>query len=65
MLTRQIAQDEAILSRFSLDSSKQVIGAQCSGTLLLSALGLLNDVPACTDLTTKPWVQELGIDVLD
>ncbi|WP_394154383.1 DJ-1/PfpI family protein [Vibrio maritimus] len=65
MLTRQIARDEAILSRFSLDSSKQVIGAQCSGTLLLSALGLLNDVPACTDLTTKPWVQELGIDVLD
>jgi hypothetical protein len=22
-------------------------------------------MPACTDLTTKPWVQELGVEVLD
>lgn len=65
MQTRQIAQDEALLSRLSLDPSKQVIGAQCSGTLLLSKLGLLNGVPACTDLTTRPWVQELGINVLE
>lgn len=26
---------------------------------------MLADVPACTDLTTKPWVQEAGVDVLD
>lgn len=65
MLTRDIAKDEAILSRLSLDPSKQVIGAQCSGTLLLSVLGLLNGVPACTDLTTRPWVQESGVEVLE
>ena len=36
-----------------------------SGTLLLAALGLLNGLPACTDLTTKPWVIDAGIDVLN
>jgi len=41
------------------------LGAQCSGTLILAMLGLLDGVPACTDLTTKPWVQEAGIEVLN
>jgi transcriptional regulator GlxA family with amidase domain len=63
--TRDIAQDVTILDRLELDASKQVIGAQCSGTLLLAKLGLLNGLPACTDLTTKPWVIDAGIDVLN
>jgi transcriptional regulator GlxA family with amidase domain len=63
--TREIAKDKAILAQLELDPTKQVIGAQCSGTLLLAALGLLNGLPACTDLTTKPWVIEAGIDVLN
>ena len=33
--------------------------------MILARLGLLGDVPACTDLTTKPWVQEAGVEVLD
>ena len=37
-----------------LDSSRQLSGAQCSGTLILAKLGLLDKIPACTDLTTKP-----------
>jgi transcriptional regulator GlxA family with amidase domain len=41
-----------------------LVGAQCSGTLLLAKLGLLQGIPACTDDVTKPWVQEAGIDVL-
>lgn len=64
-LTRQITADKSMLSRLSLDPSRQVIGSQCSGTFLLSTLGLLNGKSACTDLTTKPWIQELGIDVLN
>jgi hypothetical protein len=28
-------------------------------------LGLLHDIPACTDLITKPWVQEAGVSVLN
>jgi transcriptional regulator GlxA family with amidase domain len=63
--TREIAADPAILSRIIVDPSRQLIGAQCSGTLLLAKLGLVGDLPACTDLTTKPWVIEAGVDVLD
>jgi len=32
---------------------------------VLAKLGLLNDVPACTDLITKPWVEEAGVEVLN
>lgn len=64
--TREIANDAAIMGVLRrLDASRQLIGAQCSGTLLLARLGLLGTVPACTDLTTKPWVQEAGIEVLN
>ena len=31
----------------------------------MAKLGLLDDVPACTDLTTKPWVEEAGGNVLN
>ncbi|SFT70170.1 DJ-1/PfpI family protein [Pseudomonas marincola] len=64
ILTRDIAQDRSILDQLQLDSSRQLIGAQCSGTLLLSVLGLLDGVPACTDLLSKPWVVESGVEVL-
>ena len=63
--TREIAADAALLSQIALDPSRQLVGAQCSGTLLLARLGLIGDLPACTDLTTKPWVIEAGVKVLD
>jgi transcriptional regulator GlxA family with amidase domain len=63
--TRAIAENGAVLDRLRLDPLRQTIGAQCSGTLLLAKLGILGAVPACTDLTTKPWVQEAGVEVLD
>jgi transcriptional regulator GlxA family with amidase domain len=63
--TREIAADPKMLSRIVLDPSRQLIGAQCSGTLLLAKLGLIGGLPACTDLTTKPWVIEAGVEVLD
>ncbi len=63
--TREIATDTALLSRLKLDPARQLIGAQCSGTLLLARLGLIGDLPACTDLTTKPWVIDAGVDVID
>jgi len=65
MKTREIAADEALLSQLRLDPARQLIGAQCSGTLLLAKLGLLARIPACTDLLTKPWVVEAGVDVLN
>lgn len=63
--TRNISKDKNILNRLNLNPSTQIICAQCSGTLLLSVLGLLNNLPACTDLTTKPWVIESGVEVLN
>jgi len=63
--TREIVKDPRIMSALRLDSAHQLIGAQCSGTLVLAKLGMLDTVPACTDLTTKPWVQEAGVEVLD
>jgi len=63
--TREIAADPAMLARIELDPARQLIGAQCSGTLLLAKLGLIGDLPACTDLTTKPWVIEAGVNVID
>jgi transcriptional regulator GlxA family with amidase domain len=63
--TREIAADADLLSRIALDPSRQLIGAQCSGTLLLAKLGLIGDLPACTDLMSKPWVIEAGVQVLD
>src|SRR6266404_1640206 len=64
-LTREVVADEAMMAQLQLDPSRQLLAAQCSGTLVLAKLGLLNGVPACTDLTTKPWVEEAGIDVLN
>jgi transcriptional regulator GlxA family with amidase domain len=63
--TREIVADPALMARLALDPKRQLIGAQCSGTLIVARLGLLGRVPACTDLTTKPWVQEAGVEVLD
>ena len=32
---------------------------------MLAKLGLLVQIPACTDLSTKPWVIEAGVEVLN
>lgn len=64
-LTREISQDDSVMSRIRLDPHHQLIEAQCSGTLMLSKLGFLQDISACTDLATKPWVQEAGVKVLN
>jgi len=65
MQTRDVVASPALLSRIRLDPERQLIGAQCSGTLVLAKLGLVAGVPACTDLTTKPWVQDAGVEVLN
>jgi transcriptional regulator GlxA family with amidase domain len=63
--TREIVADGALMAQLQLDPVRQLLGAQCSGTLVLAKLGLLDGVPACTDLITKPWVEEAGVAVLD
>lgn len=65
LYTRAIAANSAIIDRLQLDPLRQTIASQCSGALLLARLGLLADMPACTDLTTKPWLIEAGVRVED
>ena len=63
--TRAVAENAALMDRLTLDPLRQLLGAQCSGTLLLARLGLIGNMPACTDTTTKPWVVEAGVRVVD
>src|SRR5688500_1193562 len=63
--TLELVKDDALMSKIKLDPARQLIAAQCSGALMLAKLGLLIDTPACTDLTTKPWVLEVGVEVLN
>ncbi|RSM72832.1 AraC family transcriptional regulator [Kibdelosporangium aridum] len=64
--TREVVEDPAIMGVLQgLDPARQLLAAQCSGTLLVAKLGLLQGVPACTDLTTKPWVIAAGVEVLN
>ncbi|MES5820169.1 DJ-1/PfpI family protein [Streptomyces sp. RG80] len=64
--TREVVEDQGIMNVLrGLDPSRQLIAAQCSGALVLAKLGLLDGIPACTDLTSKPWVVAAGVEVLD
>ncbi|WP_374158391.1 DJ-1/PfpI family protein [Mycobacterium sp. G7A2] len=64
--TREVVRTPAIMQLLGgLDPGRQLIAAQCSGALVLAKLGLLRDVPACTDLVTKPWVIAAGVHVLN
>lgn len=62
---RAIAENSAVIDRLALDPLRQLIGGQCSGTLLLARLGLLADVPASTDVASKPWMIQAGVRVAD
>jgi transcriptional regulator GlxA family with amidase domain len=63
--TREVVKNHSLMSELRLNPSRQLLGAQCSGTLVLAKLGLLDGVSACTDVTTKPWVEEAGVTVLN
>jgi transcriptional regulator GlxA family with amidase domain len=63
--TRDFVKNAALMAELKLDPKRQIIGGQCSGALILAKLGLLANVPACTDTRTKPWVEEAGVEVLE
>ena len=62
--TRQVVQDESLMAALQLDPTRQLIGSQCSGALILNRLGLVNGRPVCTDNTTRPWLEAEGVQVL-
>ena len=63
--TREVVANRALMDTLQFDPNRQLLGAQCSGALVLARLGLLDGVAAFTDLTTRPWVQEAGVSVLN
>lgn len=65
MKTREVAATPQIMAQLQLDPARQLIAAQCSGTFLLAQLGLVGTLPACTDNTSKPWVQAAGVNVVN
>ena len=65
MKTREVAQNPQIMRQLQLDPQRQLIAAQCSGTFLLAKLGLTGQLSACTDNTSKPWVQAAGVQVVN
>ncbi|MFD9124256.1 DJ-1/PfpI family protein [Kitasatospora sp. NPDC059571] len=64
--TRDVVADDRLISMLPLDPSRQLIGSQCSGALVLARLGLVGGgMPACTDMTSRPFVEACGVTVLD
>ncbi|MGW6217359.1 DJ-1/PfpI family protein [Streptomyces sp. NPDC055109] len=62
---REVAADDELITKLQIDPSRQLIGAQCSGALVLASLGLLQGMSVCTDSKTRPFVEGRGIRVLD
>jgi len=48
------------MAKLKLNPTRKLIGTQCSGRLFLANLGLLR-----SDLTTKLWMQETGVKILN
>ncbi len=63
--TRAKMIDKEWLSRFQLNPEKQFIGSICSGSLLLAALGLLENKTATTYPTTKAALENFGVEVIE
>ncbi|MEV6161868.1 DJ-1/PfpI family protein [Streptomyces sp. NPDC052052] len=63
--TRDVVADDRLLSMLPLDPSRQLIGSQCSGALVLARLGLLGGMPVCADVISRPFVEACGVTVLD
>lgn len=63
--TRDVIADDHLVGSIALDPERQLIGSQCSGALVLARLGLLDTMPACTDMKSRPYVEQCGVKVLD
>lgn len=63
MKTDEIAEDPAMLARIKVDPMRQMLVGQCSGALIMSALGLFTGEPVSTDLMTAPLLARSGLTV--
>jgi transcriptional regulator GlxA family with amidase domain len=65
MKTDEIALDPKVLSRIKVDPTRQLLVGQCSGALIMAALGLFSGEPVCTDVMTQPLVDRLGLELAE
>lgn len=59
-MTRTLMKDPGYLSALSLDPSRQLVGSQCSGALVLAASGLLDGRTATTYPTAVGHLRDIG-----
>jgi transcriptional regulator GlxA family with amidase domain len=62
--TGYVSRDPALLARIRTDPARQLIAGQCSGALVMDALGLLPARVACSDVSTAPALAARGVAVL-
>ena len=62
--TRRKIHDHEFLDSFRLDPTRQLIGSQCSGALILARLGLLQGIPATTHRAVQQELRETGVTVV-
>lgn len=63
--TQQMIEDQDLMGRLRLDPRRQLVGSQCSGSLVLNRLGFLEGRAVCADGGTRPVLQRAGLRVLD
>ena len=63
--TRQVIEDRSLMARIKIAPERQLVASQCSGALVLARLGLLRDIPACTDMITRPELEAAGVQVIE
>ena len=60
-VTRTLMLDEDYLERLALDPSRQLVTAQCSGSLILAACGVLRGLTATTYPTARAQLEDFGV----
>jgi transcriptional regulator GlxA family with amidase domain len=62
--TRSKCREQNYLSRFKLNSDKQIVASLCSGALILAALGVLSGIEATTYPTAVSELESFGVRVV-
>ena len=62
---RALYKDPEYLSRFTIDTSKQLVCSMCSGALLLAGLGVLDGLSAITYPTVFKELRDMGVEVIE
>lgn len=63
--SRACAKSAGFLKTLALDPDRQLIGSQCSGSLILAAAGLLHGCTATTTNTAVNELQATGVEVVE